>query len=319
MKRQFGIALLLTLALSCGQPQKKAAPAAPATRDFPMAEIPMMITEPQERAQWLSLHFWDKFTQTDKLYACDSLTVNGVSADKLEQQVGLFATILQQVSLPDGQEAMKAAYNRLEAFQKAQPEGNVFEKTSALLSRYFYDPNSPLRSEDLYLPFVTLLAGSDLVPEEEKGQYAWDMQVCSLNRTGTPAADFAFIDTAGHRRTLYGIKAPYTLLLFGNPDCEACRDIMEYMGSSEAISARLSSGILKVVDIYIDEDIDLWKAKKASYPQEWINGYDPNFIIRTDRLYAVRALPSLYLLDEKKNVLMKDALPENVLQVLEAL
>ena len=170
---------MICVTLSCGT-KKKAAPAAPATRDFPMAEVPVMITEPHERATWIAQHFWDRFTQPDKLYFCDSVTVNGVPADKLEQQVGLFASILQNLQLSDGQAAMETAYHRLEAFQLAQPEGNVFASTSALISRYFYDPNSPVRSEDLYLPFVSRMAASELVPEEEKGRYAWEKQVCSL-------------------------------------------------------------------------------------------------------------------------------------------
>lgn len=318
MRRRLGIGLLLALALSCGQPRKQAEKA-PATRAFPMAEIPVMITEPPRRAEWLVRHFWDPFTKADKLYYCDSVTVNGVPADELEKQVGLFATLLQELSIPTGQEAMKAAFGRLEAFQKAQPEGNVFSQTSALISRYFFDPNSPVRSEDLYLPYVSLLAASDLVSEEDRGQYAWDAKVCSLNQTGTPAADFTFMDTAGRKRTLYGIRADYTLLIFGNPDCKACREIMAQMTASPEISALIAGGRLKVADIYIDEEIDLWKAKKDTYPKEWINGYDPSFTIRTDRLYAVRAVPSLYLLDEKKNVLMKDALPEVVLEVLQNL
>ena len=315
MRRRLGIGLTLLLALCCSQP-KKQAPQAPATREVPMAEVPMMITQPDQRAEWLAQHFWDSFTQPDKLYPCDSVTVNGVPAEKLEQQVGLFASILQQISIPAGQEAMKAAFGRLEAFQKAQPEGNTFSQTSALISRYFYDPNSPVRSEDLYLPYVTLLAGSDLVGEEEKRQHAWDAKACALNQTGTPAADFTFVDTAGRRRTLYGIRADYTLLIFGNPDCKACREITEQMASSPEISALIDSGRLRVADVYIDEDLELWKARKDTYPKEWINGYDPGYVIRTDRLYAVRALPSLYLLDQKKNVLMKDALPEQVLHAL---
>ena len=318
MRRRLGILFLVVLALSCGQ-KKKVAPAAPATREFPMAEVPMMITEPEERAVWIAQHFWDRFTQPDKLYPCDSLTVNGVPAEKLEQQVGLFASVLQQLPLSYGQTAMEAAYQRLEAFQTAQPEGNVFQETSAMISRYFYDPNSPVRSEDLYLPFVSRLATSELVPDDEKGQYAWDANVCSLNRTGTPAADFRFIDTAGRNRTLYGIKAEWTLLIFGNPDCTACKEIMEEMSASDEITALITSGRLKVVDVYIDEDIDLWKQRMAGYPSAWINGYDPTFTIRTDRIYAVRAVPSLYLLDKDKTVVLKDAPAEVALQVLETL
>ena len=94
---------------------------------------------------------------------------------------------------------------------------------------------------------------------------------------------------------------------------------MAQMAASPEISALIAGGRLKVADIYIDEEIDLWKEKKDAYPKEWINGYDPSFTIRTDRLYAVRAVPSLYLLDEKKNVLLKDALPEMVLDVLQNL
>lgn len=318
MNRRLGILLLVCAALSCA-PKKKAAPAAPATRDFPMAEVPVMITEPGERAIWIAQHFWDRFTQPEKLYLCDSATVNGVKAEKLEEQVGLFASILQQIPLSEGEGAMVTAFNRLSAFQQAQPEGNVFKETSALISRYFFDPNSPVRNEDLYLPYVSRLAQSELVPPDERGQYAWDTGVCSLNRTGTPAADFRFIDTAGRSRTLYGIKAEWTLLIFGNPDCHACREIVAQMNESAPITALIESGRLKVVDVYIDEEIDLWKERMESYPKAWINGYDPSFTIRTDRIYAVRAVPSLYLLDKDKNVIFKDMPAEITLSALESL
>ena len=49
------------------------------------------------------------------------------------------------------------------------------------------------------------------------------------------------------------------------------------------------------------------------YPEEWLNGFDPDFVIRTDVLYNVRAIPSLYLLDKDKTVIMKDAVTERVL------
>ena len=75
---------LAAVLCSCG-PRKKAAAPVNHTRDFPMAEIPMMITEPSERMVWLGQHFWDRFTATDSLYFCDSLTVNGVPKEQLEK------------------------------------------------------------------------------------------------------------------------------------------------------------------------------------------------------------------------------------------
>ena len=290
---------LAAVLCSCG-PRKKAA-SAPAvqTREFPMAEVPMMITEPAERLVWLGQHFWDRFTATDSLYFCDSVTVNGVTLENLEKQMGIFASILQEVPLSDG-----------------VPAGNVLPQTVALATRYFYDPNSPVRSEDLYLPFVTRLAASALIDPDYRMGYEWDAEKCALNRTGTKAADFVFVDTDGRRRTLYGIKAHRILLIFGNPDCTACKEIQETFTQYPELSAQIADGTLKVVDIYIDEDIELWKARKAAYPASWINGYDPTFSIRTDLIYNVRAVPSLYLLDENKTVLLKDAVPERVLQAL---
>ena len=95
--------------------------------------------------------------------------------------------------------------------------------------------------------------------------------------------------------------------------------LLPAMGASAQISNLINSGRLKVVDVYIDEDIDLWKERRDSYPSAWINGYDPTFTIRTDRIYAVRAVPSLYLLDQDKNVVLKDAPAQWALEILETL
>ena len=314
-RKNLFLAALLLAALSCGPKKKSSAPVV-LTRDFPRAEVPMMITQPQERLAWLGQHFWDRFTAPDSLYYCDSLTVNGVPKDELEKQVGVFATLLQEMPLPEGKRSMERLYEQLEAFQQARPQGNVFPQTVALVSHYLYDPNSPVRSEDLYLPFVSRLATSALIDPDYRHGYAWDARMCELNRIGTPAADFVFVDTAGKRRSLYGIKAERILLIFGNPDCHACKEIQETFTQYPELTARIEAGSLKVVDIYIDEDIELWRARMSAYPVSWINGYDPSYSIRTDLIYNVRAVPSLYLLDAKKTVLLKDATPEKVLEYL---
>ena len=312
MRAILPIFITAALVFSCGQRQTSA----PATRDFPMAEAPHMISDPAGRLEWTCMHFWDRFTATDSLYHCDSVTVNGVPLEQVEKQMGMFSTLTGHLPLPEGEKAMNAFYNRLEAFQLAHPEGNVFPEVVALASRYFYDPNSPVRSEDLYRPLAEKLASSVLIPEDRRPGYAWDAKVCALNPTGGIATDFPFIDSDGRRRTLHSIKADQTLLIFANPDCKACRELVELMAAYPEIQARIRSGSLKVVDIYIDEDIDAWKAHKADYPPQWLCGYDPSFTIRRDRLYSVRAIPSVYLLDAKKTVLLKDATPEKLLKAL---
>ena len=64
---------------------------------------------------------------------------------------------------------------------------------------------------------------------------------------------------------------------------------------------------MAVLNIYIDEDLEAWRSYMPIYPETWYNGFDPDLMIRGETLYNVRAIPSLYLLDRDKRVIMKDA------------
>ena len=306
--RKYLLALaVIAAAASCGQRGAKKAPVQ-TSRAFPRVEAPVMLETMDERMEYIVLHFWDAFAKVD--HPTDSLTIGGVPKADVESQMGVFASLLQQVPIPVGQKAMKALYANLE---KAP---GMFDPMAEIARKYFWDPNSPVRSEVLYLPFVKALSSSSLVKDDLKSAYAWDARLCALNLPGSTAADFRFVDTSGRTRTLHSLKAEYVLLIFGNPDCTACKDLVQNMSSVPEIAALEASGRLKVVDIYIDQDIDLWKKRAAAYPKNWINGYDPDYVIRQDLIYDVRAIPSIYLLDKDKTVLLKDA-PENI--VLDAL
>ena len=307
MRKYVAILLLALVSLSCGSRSSKKAEA-PATRPFPRVEAPVMIGDDMERLEYIVLHFWDGFAKGD--YPTDSLIIKGVKKADVESQMGVFATLLREVPLPVGQKAMDAL------FGSAASSPEDLEAMAGITAYYFYDPNSPVRNEALYLPFVRRLAASPLTKPEMRGAYEWDARMCALNLPGTVAADFRFIDTAGRTRNLHGIKSEYILLVFGNPDCTACRELVANMSASPEISALEASGRLKVVDIYIDREIDAWKEKAATYPKQWINGYDPTFTIRENLIYNIRAIPSLYLLDAEKRVILKDAPEDYALEVL---
>ena len=56
-----------------------------------------------------------------------------------------------------------------------------------------------------------------------------------------------------------------------------------------------------------DEELDEWKKHLSEFPNEWINGYDKKFTIKEEQVYDLKAIPTLYLLDKDKTVLLKDA------------
>ena len=284
----------------------------------PMPEPPAVIVEPGKKAEYVVSNYWNDFL--GQSYPCDSNVVNGVLADDVEKALGTYVTLLEKAcDIGFGRKAMAGFFGKVEKFQAADTSSNVFAFFEKMVPKYLYDPNSPVRNEDLYLPYVSRLAASEYSDPDLKPSYSFEAGMCSLNMIGSPAADFTFTDLAGRRHTLYAVKAETTLLFFTNPGCPACKEIIESLTSDESIAALVASGRLAVVNVYIDEELDKWREYASVYPKDWYNGYDQSYIIRSDVTYNVRAIPSLYVLDSEKKVNMKDAPVEDVLPYLDNL
>ena len=300
--------LLLGLTLACSGPVEKKT----RTRSFPLVSVPSVFSQNEEEARKFTLkHYWDRFADTalhDLL--CDSLHIGGVAREELEQAFANWMYVMMEAGPASYEPAVGNLYDRLVLCEQADSSSNLYEGTVEVACRYFYDANSPLRDEEMYLPLCRRLAESPLQDSLHRAKYAKETANCSLNRIGTKAADFAFSDKNGRIRTLYGIKADWTLLFFSNPGCHACKDIIETLKAMPGLDQKISDKKLAVVNVYIDEDMTGWYDYMPYYPDNWYNGYDHNLVIRTDHLYDVRAIPSLYLLDKEKKVVLKDA-PEN--------
>ena len=308
MSKIFNIISFLAVLLIAGCGQKKAEQFS--ALPFPDISLPAMIQTQQDAANHYAMHFWDRMADPERSFPSDSLLVSGVKREEVEQKYANWLSILDMVDLKTVEKAIKTLFDKALACETKDSTSNVFETFEELADKYMYDPNSPMRNEEYYLHYVSRLASYEGFGPEEREKYVHRAEGCALNRLGQMAADFRFADNRGRIHTLHGIKAPYTLLFFSNPGCEACMNIINMLKDEPRISEMISDGTLAVLNIYIDEDLQGWKDYMSVYPEDWYNGFDPDFIIRNDEPYDVRAIPSLYLLDKEKRVILKDA-PEN--------
>ena len=274
---------------------------------FPDVKAPAMMQDRQEIAEYMAGHWWDGLTDPQRSFPCDSALVSGVKRGDVEQKFANWTVVLGAVDYTHAAKSVARLFDRAVACEKKDTASNIFESMTDIVQKYLYDPNSPMRNEDFYGPYVERLSQCELVEEGMRQAYAFDAKMCALNRVGTKAADFRFSDSRGRIRRLYDIKADNIILFFSNPGCTACMDIINTLKSIPAVAHGVASGRLAVLNIYIDEDLNAWREYMPIYPEEWFNGYDPDYVIRTDVLYNVRAIPSLYLLDKDKKVIMKDA------------
>ncbi len=308
-KRFITIFTMLLLFSGCGNNRKAEKFMA---LPFPAVSVPGMITDPADAADYLAMNYWNGITDVSRDYPCDSVLVSGVKIEDVEQAFANWAYILDMVSRENADKAVSRLYDRALACEKKDTSSNVFETFNKVAYKYFYDPNSPIRNEDHYHVYARNLASNTALDPAVRGKYEFEARMTGMNRAGTVAADFRFSDKNGRIRNLHGIKAPFILLFFSNPGCEACMNIITVLRDEPSIAGMIASGKLAVLNIYIDEDIRAWREYMPIYPDSWYNGFDPDFVLRNDTIYNVRAIPSLYLLDKDKRVILKDA-PEKKL------
>ena len=187
------------------------------------------------------------------------------------------------------------------------------------MERHLYEPDSPLRNDNYYISVLEEALASGSLNGMMRVRPLYQLKMLKKNRIGIKAADFTFILSTGEFQKLWDVSAKYTLLLFYDPDCIYCRQSMMELSESSVISSFLQhSGLslsqLALVTICTEGEMGTWKEYQQSLPSVWINGYDVRKVLTEKELYFLRSLPSIYLLDEDKLVLLKE--PSSISEVI---
>ena len=96
-------------------------------------------------------------------------------------------------------------------------------------------------------------------------------------------------------------------MFFYNPDCETCAEVKKRMKHSTGLKEMVTTGQIKVLPVYPDKDIALWRNRLDEMDTAWINAYDKEQVLTLEQRYDLSSHPSFYLLDKDKKVLLKDA------------
>lgn len=293
MKYLYVLLLTLTVNACSGQRNQKTEESNVAPLTFEMVSVPTLITDPVERAEYLVKHYWDKFDFKDTTYIHEPQVT--------EQALSNYIDLMNYVSPAAMSSSVKAM------MKQTEQDSAMFQYFSEMMEKYLYDPNSPLRNEEMYIAVLEYLTESSSLSDVEKIRPAHLLELTLRNRIGTPATDFTYTLANGKTGKLYNIKADYLLLFFYNPDCHACQEITRKMESSFLINEFSKSNKLKILAVYPDEDLDAWKEHVSVMPKDWINSYDKSVSLKNDEIYDLKAIPTLYLLNKEKKVLLKDA------------
>ncbi len=294
MKRNgLPIALALAAALACGSRSAgQVRPDSCGAAYLPLPEVPATLRTPASRAAYVLARFWDGMDFADP--ACSR------SRDFMERNLANYLSLFPIADTA----ALPAAADTLVA--RASADTTALTLLLELVGKYLYEPESPVYNETYYALFAEAFLRSP-VGTDKKARLREQVEAVRKNRPGTPAADFGYETPQGKRQRMSETGAGKPLVLvFYDPDCGHCREVMAELEASESLRRALEREAVAVLAIYSGfDDRETWRRSLSGLPEAWLAGYD-NGAVYARRLYVPRSLPALYLLDPDRLVLAKE-------------
>ena len=266
---------------------------------FPLPEVPIVLSNPADKANYVALHYWDCFDFKD-----NSLIEE---PEITEQGLVDFISLLAHVS--EQKEALAVFAHRMTVNPRMQ--AHFME----LSEHYLFDNFSPVYDEELYLLLVDELLKQSQLPLAQRERLRYQRKWLLKNRVNRPATDFSFVQRSGKRMSLKEVKADYVLLYLNDPECSACQQTKEVLLQSDIIASWKDSGRMKILSVCTEGKTEGWKNIPA--PQGWIDGCDEQKQLLQEDLYDLRNLPAIYLLDKEKKILLKNTTVSRLEQYLQ--
>ncbi len=272
---------------------------------FPYVTLPYYLAADDGNVakEWLALHFWNDydFGAWESKYAPE--------ANK--QGFLTFAFSLHPL-LPEI--SAKAIATMMD---KAAVSEEGYWYFLEMAEESLYNPSSPMRNDLLWESFVRHAIGeSSPLDEPSKGRYRSLLKLVIRNQKGSVATDFTYTLPNGEQANLHAINAPYTVIFFYNPECGECARTKAQILASGHLETLHQKGLVEVLALHPDGNISEWRKALPENPEWWISAYDKEQKINNEGLYDLKAIPTLYLLDAQKRVVMKDPAVEAFISFL---
>lgn len=261
---------------------------------FPMVTIPEEVTDPMQRARYLSDHFWDN---VDFSTASDALIEEGLSE---------LLPILRIVDY----EAVTASWTA--AVKRAEEAKTGVAHLLAVCSRVLNDPALGSYDEERYRSLLHVALVSKKISKAEKEPFQRELVMLEVNNPGSAATDFEMVTADGAKMKLSEVESPVTVVFLYEPGAVNSKLERFRLSQARITNYLMQAGGLKIVAVACTADSAVWEKNRSDIPTEWVSGYDASGEITGEGLYDLRVMPRLYLLDEKKVVLLKNTDSEGI-------
>ena len=211
---------------------------------------------------------------------------------------------LARVKGPDGRPSPQ--YEAVEQLmQQAENQPPLYDYLLHEAEELFFNATSPWRNEELFLHILQYDLdhhGSTFKGSRREHLY----RLIRKNRVGQPACDIRLQMRNGSRKRLSDFSGRYLLLVFFDPECGPCMEVLNLLRRSTDVDRLIRHDRLTLLTVYTDHHPDTWAEIKAHFPMQWQVAIDADQVVE-DQHYDLKAMPTLYLLSPQQHVVLKDA------------
>lgn len=265
-----------------------------ATNGFTLPAIPDTLQTVELRSSYLVAHYWDRFSFADSLQFMNQ-------PEMVEQALVDYVDLFRLVPAAEAENSLSALMDQ------ASVTLNGFLFFYNTLEKYLYDATSPMRNEALFIPVLQKMMASNKLSDDDKLRPAMLLKSVSKNKVGSMAADFSYTKPDGSQHRLSEVQTPLTLLLFFDPECDDCHQVIMRLEKTDVLNQLTADRQLTVLAVYPGENKRLWQTMAQHMLPTWEIGMDKSQTIYNKELYDILGFPSMYLLDQQKTVILKDA------------
>ena len=223
-----------------------------------------------------------------------------------QKQFERFAKKLSTAAPDEACRLIDRVYTTVDSLTAAEQDG-TFIVFSDAMEQTFYQVDSPLRDDELYLRILDREARCTSLMSTDYRRVDWKRHLLQANAVGSEVIDLPISDSNCDETSLHRLLDRQAVILIYGEDCKACTKLMEEAVNSSVLKKAASDDNLRLISLYIGENNDEFAAKSAVL-KDWANYIDSRQLVRYENAFDSRLVPSLYLISDKKMVKVKGTL-----------
>lgn len=260
--------------------------------EYPVA--PEEILTLTDKSNWLMQHFWDNM---------DFKKEGAVDQSALNDAFRVFSLPMQYA---EKTEVDKSIDNMLAQLSK---NPTLLLQFTRAAEESLYGPRANVWIDEVYMKILDAFLKNKKIKDARKLRYKRQLRILDNSLKGKVAPSFDFQTPTGNPGKYEPIGV-FTVIEFGDPDCDECRHAKLRMETNVRFSSLVERGLVNVMFIIPDPE-EGWQTRMTGYPANWVTGASDN----VSDILDIRTTPSFYIIGKDGRIAAKNISVDQAIQL----